>query len=86
MPGAFKSRRIQGAANAARYLMTHLRQVNLREDHEAQWINKPICLLSISAVLDGSGCSMPRSGHIIPEKESRYSLYRKLGYAPGPVW
>jgi len=36
-------------------------------------------ILSLISALDGSGWSMPRSGRLIPWKETRYTLYMKLG-------
>ena len=44
---------------------------------------KIICLVSLSTALDGSGWSTPHTGHFIPEKESRHTLYRKLSMSQG---
>jgi len=35
--------------------------------------------LSLTSVLDGGRWSAPRPGHFTPRKETRYSLYRRLG-------
>ena len=35
--------------------------------------------LSLTTALDGGGCLTPRPGRFTPGKETRYSVYRRLG-------
>jgi rRNA maturation protein Nop10 len=39
--------------------------------------------LSLTSALDGGGWSTPRPGRFTPGKESRYPLYRRLGWPQG---
>jgi len=65
--------------------MTYIGQVNPRKGHEAQGELKLLVYVFtfLSAGLDGSGWLTPHPGRFIPEKVSRYSLYRKLGMSQG---
>jgi hypothetical protein len=40
----------------------------------------------LTSVLDGGGLSTLLPGHFNPGKETRYPLYRRVGWASGPVW
>jgi hypothetical protein len=39
--------------------------------------------LSLTLALNGGGCLTPRSSHFTPGKETRYPLYRRLGWPQG---
>jgi hypothetical protein len=42
--------------------------------------------LSLTSALDGRGWLTLRPGRVIPGKETRYPLYRRLRGTQGPVW
>jgi hypothetical protein len=47
------------------------------EDPEAEW--RYSSTLSLTSALDGGEWLTPRPGRFTPGKETRYSLYRRLG-------
>jgi hypothetical protein len=44
------------------------------------------CILSLTSAVDGRGWLTSRPGLCNPENETKYSLYKDAGWAPGPVW
>jgi hypothetical protein len=83
MPGTFKTTRIQGAANVAHHLMTHIGQVNLRKGHEAQGRAKA-SLFILGAKWEWVLNTTPRP--LYPRERDPVFLVRETGCVPGLVW
>ena len=49
----------------------------------AQRLGRGIALISMTAELEGGGCSAARPGRTLPPANTRYQLYRRLGGPQG---
>ena len=60
-------------------------KIALEHTTKAQTGSRGIALFSLTSALDRGWWSTSRSGRFTPEKETRYTLYMRLG-GPNRVW